>query len=365
MEPPRPRLKKKMGRSASIRSVQSSDPGQRISADLKCCGILHGNAVVVTLPHHIKALVRNGCFGKGIFSRSIPSWSQVAFQDGSSQGRGSVQGKTENQSKRIKLEKEEESEEDAQISMQTECTPSDLPPLASTLDATLSSTISACSKEAGAFQSDRSDPIESTVCSREHPDLDSVQQATVLVERLRDPPGVTEYLQLSSEEAFYLAYEVELLDVQSSLAAEKVYTPCELWSCFCERDEHFVERYIAYRHYRHHGWVPKSGLKFGVDFLLYKDGPAFYHSSYAVVVRMVDHLKDLEPVCESADGGLTWHYVISLCRVNESAVKDLLICYVIKPSNWSKEELQSPSCVSKFSVEEMFVNRWVPDRERD
>jgi len=57
--------------------------------------------------------------------------------------------------------------------------------------------------------------------------------------------------------------------------------------------------------------------------------------------------------------------VISLCRVNDSAMKDLLICYIIKPPNLGKEELQLPSCVSRFLVEEMFVNRWVPDKERD
>lgn len=357
MEPPRPRLKKKMGRSATIRSLQSSDPGQMMSVDLKCCGILHGNAVIVTGPNHITALVRNGCFGKGIFSRSIPSWNRVTFPDVGSQGRGSVEEKTENQSKRIKLDKEmEEGEEGAQSIMQTESTSLEFPSLASTLDATLVSTTEACSKEAGTFCSD---PMESTVCARESLDTDFVQQATILVKELRDPPGVTEYLQLSSEEALYLAHEVGVLEVQGSLAVEKCYTPCELWNCFCECDEHFIEKYIAYRYYRHRGWVPKSGLKFGVDFLLYKHGPAFYHSSYAVVVRMVDKPNDL------GHGELTWHSVISLCRVNDSAMKDLLICYIIKPPNLGKEELQSPSCVSRFLVEEMFVNRWVPDKERD
>ena len=122
-----------MGRSATIRSLQSSDPSQMMSVDLKCCGILHGNAVIVTGPNHITALVQNGCFGKGIFSRSIPSWSRVAFPDVGSQGRGSVEEKTENQSKRIKLDQEmEEGEEGAQSIMQTESTSLEFPPLPST-----------------------------------------------------------------------------------------------------------------------------------------------------------------------------------------------------------------------------------------
>ena len=62
-----------------------------------------------------------------------------------------------------------------------------------------------------------------------------------------------------------------------------------LWLHFWGINGCFVERYTAYQYYRNKGWVPKSGLKFGVDFLLYKEGPPFYHSTYAVIVRLIEH----------------------------------------------------------------------------
>ncbi len=41
--------------------------------------------------------------------------------------------------------------------------------------------------------------------------------------------------------------------------------------------------YAAYHHFRNNGWVVKSGLKYGTNFVLYKDSPSHYHAEY------VDH----------------------------------------------------------------------------
>lgn len=79
---------------------------------------------------------------------------------------------------------------------------------------------------------------------------------------------------------------------------------------------------------------------------------------------MIDQSTSSGLVDDSGSGDLTWHDVISLCRVNESARKDLLICYITKPSDMTEDDLQLPSCVSKLLVQEVFVNRWIPDRER-
>jgi len=39
-----------------------------------------------------------------------------------------------------------------------------------------------------------------------------------------------------------------------------------MWSVFTSLSPRFLERYIAYHHFRSIGWVPKTGLKFGTDF---------------------------------------------------------------------------------------------------
>ena len=42
-------------------------------------------------------------------------------------------------------------------------------------------------------------------------------------------------------------------------------------------DDEFLMNYVAYHHFRSLGWVPRAGIKFGVDWLLYNRGPVFDH----------------------------------------------------------------------------------------
>jgi tRNA-splicing endonuclease subunit Sen2 len=43
-------------------------------------------------------------------------------------------------------------------------------------------------------------------------------------------------------------------------------------------DNPFLVNYVFLHHYRSLGWVVKSGVKFSVDYLLYKRGPVFHHA---------------------------------------------------------------------------------------
>jgi tRNA-splicing endonuclease subunit Sen2 len=45
-------------------------------------------------------------------------------------------------------------------------------------------------------------------------------------------------------------------------------------------DNPFLVYYAVYHHYRSLGWVVKGGIKFCVDFLLYKRGPVFSHAEW-------------------------------------------------------------------------------------
>lgn len=43
-------------------------------------------------------------------------------------------------------------------------------------------------------------------------------------------------------------------------------------------DNPFLINYVFHHHYRSLGWVVKNGIKFCVDYLLYKRGPVFHHA---------------------------------------------------------------------------------------
>lgn len=161
-------------------------------------------------------------------------------------------------------------------------------------------------------------------------------------------------IHLSLEEAFYLVHCKQALKVWVD-RAEIVLTAEELWKHCCEKVKDFHHRFVVYHYYRSKGWVPKPGAKFGVHFLLYKGGPAYYHSSYGVVVRSV------MPASE-----LTWQFVILFVRTMESVNKGAIICEVkANQTEVTSVDLSTPSCISHFIVEETMIHRWLPKQNRD
>ncbi|XP_072176088.1 uncharacterized protein [Diadema setosum] len=176
--------------------------------------------------------------------------------------------------------------------------------------------------------------------------------------RHKDPYPIYEYLQLSYEEAFFLSYGLGCLSLEDS--NKKQLDLSEMWRMFSRLQPSFVPNYVVYHYFRSKGWVPKTGLKFGADFIIYKKGPPFYHASYCAYVTMVNE-EDVE------QGGITkmnWTSLIGMDRVIENASKELMFCFVIKPSSLSKRDLESPACIPHFRVQEMLLKRWVPSRER-
>lgn len=64
-------------------------------------------------------------------------------------------------------------------------------------------------------------------------------------------------------------------------------------------DNPFLINYIVYHHYRSLGWVVKGGIKFCVDYLLYKRGPVFHHAEYVLAdmprtTHSYIHVSDLQ-----------------------------------------------------------------------
>ncbi|KAL3889464.1 hypothetical protein ACJMK2_001808 [Sinanodonta woodiana] len=179
----------------------------------------------------------------------------------------------------------------------------------------------------------------------------------------KNPYIITEDLRLSLEEAFFLSFGLGCLVV---LDQDKTpMTLSTMWQKFSSSQKRFVPKYIAYHHFRSKGWVPKSGLKFGADFILYRVGPPFYHGSYSVIVRTV-FANTLQEVRQFTDREFTWTTLSGFNRATEHVAKEVLICYVIIPENLSVENLQaSAKYISHCQVNELHLTRWVSAHERE
>ncbi|PNJ67751.1 TSEN2 isoform 6 [Pongo abelii] len=193
------------------------------------------------------------------------------------------------------------------------------------------------------------------VSEREHVPNEELVQRNRLICR-RNPYRIFEYLQLSLEEAFFLVYALGCLSIYYE---KEPLTIVKLWKAFTVVQPTFRTTYMAYHYFRSKGWVPKVGLKYGTDLLLYRKGPPFYHASYSVIIELVD---------DHFEGSLrrpfSWKSLAALSRVSINVSKELMLCYLIKPSTMTDKEMESPECMKRIKVQEVILSRWVSSRER-
>ncbi|KAJ3285538.1 tRNA splicing endonuclease subunit sen2 [Borealophlyctis nickersoniae] len=184
--------------------------------------------------------------------------------------------------------------------------------------------------------------------------------------------GDPERYQLTPEEAFFLAH-----DQQHKKFQDGVLSPQDLWTKLSLASQptlsiasdfngtinvgkgtlgaQFAICYAAYHYYRSQGWVVKSGIKFGTDFVLYNKGPIFRHSDYAVVVIPSVGEKEsstLEPEDASAP---SWLWVLSVNRVCAQVNKRVLFCHVVIPPDFTLNDLSSPKCLQKLAVWDVYA----------
>lgn len=110
----------------------------------------------------------------------------------------------------------------------------------------------------------------------------------------------------------------------------------ESWRLFSKSQPFFVTTYVAYHFYRSHNWCVKSGLKLGVEFVLYKKGPEYFHAQYAthacglfcahispslrhavIVLNAEAETKREQPSLHSR----SWASVLNVNRVSEQVAK--------------------------------------------
>jgi tRNA-splicing endonuclease subunit Sen2 len=200
------------------------------------------------------------------------------------------------------------------------------------------------------------------------PDILIPVESSVVVSETVDK----EHLQLSPEEAFYLAFGLGALTVTDPSTGEAMVTE-ELFHLFrqlsyfppstatLQPDDPFLVQYAVYHHFRSLGWVPRAGIKFGVDWLLYIDGPVFSHAEFAVTVVPAY----TNPYWKSQGHqprAKSWHWLHSINRVQSHALKTMVLVYVDIPPPMI---VSDPSTLLKrYKIREFFMKRWLSNRSR-
>ena len=194
-----------------------------------------------------------------------------------------------------------------------------------------------------------------------------------------------EHLQLSNEEALFLAYGLGALQVYDSdrkttiptsslltLFRQHSYFPPRSPAANLDPDDPFLVSYAVYHHYRSLGWIVRSGVKFGVEYLLYNRGPVFSHAEFAlVVIPSYDHpyWSETEERRTHAEEkqARSWWWLHCVNRVQAQVRKSLVICYVEVPPPGDAQALENDigALLCRYKVRDVTIKRWVPNRSRD
>jgi len=88
--------------------------------------------------------------------------------------------------------------------------------------------------------------------------------------------------ELSLVEAYYLLKKgrISIFDVEN----QKELTSEQFFEFAKNHHTKFEEKYAIYQDLREKGYIPRPGLKFGADFVVYKKGPGLEHSPFIVHV---------------------------------------------------------------------------------
>lgn len=207
-----------------------------------------------------------------------------------------------------------------------------------------------------------------------------------------------EHLQLTPEEAFFLAYGLGVLQISNQTSQTVIPTDC-LLSLFRQNsyfppqpiselrtDDPFLLSYVVYHHFRSLGWVVRPGIKFAVDYLLYNRGPAFSHAEFAVViVPSYRHSYWLSTATQAAASkkreSRSWWWLHCVNRVQSQVRKSLLLVYVevpppmetelsvgdhaLKVAGGAEADIDITGMLKQYRIRELTIRRWIPNRSRD
>ncbi|KAI0372729.1 hypothetical protein BV20DRAFT_990982 [Pilatotrama ljubarskyi] len=327
-------------------------------------------SVWVTSERDSTILWRRGFFGKGDLSRSEPSW--LARQINARKAAGKYMTSEEIREKRraerrqFKLDRaaaiaRAAAEAEAAFAEGREAAPTVIPS-----GATWKPSVSSSAAEPS--------------LPSEPPEADDESDEEPLEE---EPLENVEHLQLTLQEAWFLVWNLDCLSVidphtNAPMTLQHIWHAFHSVHCippdlpvYANRaDNPFLVHYAAYHYYRALGWVVKGGIKFCVDYLLYKRGPVFHHAEFAVVVIPVYEDpadKESSPFNLPNSDTFSWTWLSTVNRVNSQVQKTLILTYVTIPaqSRLSADVLSSPACLAHYSVRDVVLRRFIPARMRD
>ncbi|KAB5531451.1 hypothetical protein GE09DRAFT_1177458 [Coniochaeta sp. 2T2.1] len=186
-----------------------------------------------------------------------------------------------------------------------------------------------------------------------------------------------EHLQLSTEEAFFLSYGIGALsivdkDSNEQIPREKLLSLFRSHSYFppaeelCPNDP-FLVHYAVYHHFRSLGWVPRHGIKFGVDWMLYTRGPVFDHAEFGLIVQPSYSHPQWKELGQEAPRK-SWHALHGVNRVLSHVLKSLVLVYVDIPPPAVFDAAMAkggiPAALKEYKVREFMVRRWSSNRNR-
>ncbi|PNY21072.1 tRNA-splicing endonuclease subunit tsp-2 [Tolypocladium capitatum] len=196
-----------------------------------------------------------------------------------------------------------------------------------------------------------------------------------------EPIANKEHLQLTPEEAFFLSFGLGALGVSDPVSGKTLSTR-DLFTLFrqhsyfpprtgpdephLEPDDGFLLHYAVYHHFRSLGWVPRAGIKFGVDWMLYTRGPVFDHAEFGLIV--IPSYSDAWWTASSKQmPRRTWSWLHSIVRVLSHVTKSLVLVYVdVPPPPRFEEALEAglTDVLKLYKVREVMVKRWSSNRNR-
>lgn len=159
------------------------------------------------------------------------------------------------------------------------------------------------------------------------------------------------WIQLTFEEAFFLFYKLKCIKIH--LHGCHLENEVDLWRSMRSFKPNFATFFKAYSHLRSKNWIVRSGLQYGVDFVVYRHHPSLVHSEYAVLVQSIGENKRLR----------VWSDIHCSVRLTGSVAKTLLVLYVNGQAN--KEDMNLPLCLQDYKVEEQTIRRWSPELSRE
>ncbi|TEA17900.1 putative tRNA-splicing endonuclease subunit tsp-2 [Colletotrichum sidae] len=230
-------------------------------------------------------------------------------------------------------------------------------------------------------------PLGSAVDAEETPAANGVTpEPAVVVEAAAEAPEAEaveivnkEHLQLTREEAFFLSFGLGALKIvdsttKAAIATADLFKIFRQYSSFPSRpeselqpDDSFLVHYAVYHHFRSLGWVPRPGIKFGVDWMLYAKGPVFDHAEFGAII-LPSYSNQWWKDSKRELPRKTWHWLHGVVRVLSHVQKSLVLVYVdVPPPPVFDEAMRSggPAEVLKlYEIREVMVKRWSSNRNR-